>query len=100
MLTAAILFTGMASTGQAQVVVGGGAEYATGTYGTGQRIETATASATVRATRKRVSAAVSVPHVRVTGPGNAVPAGGPFGYRYSLIQRARPRASPVAVWAT
>lgn len=79
MLTAAILFAGMASTGQAQVVVGGGADYATGTYGTGQRIETATASATARATRKRVSAAVSVPHLRVTGPGNAVPAGGPFG---------------------
>lgn len=73
----------------AQVIVSAGAEHGSGTYGTGQRIATSTASIGLRAKRKRVSAFASLPVVRVDAPGNVVVTGGPLGLPI-LVDPARP----------
>lgn len=73
----------------AQVTASAGAEYSSGTFGTGQRIRTSSAAVVLRAKRKRVSAFASLPVVRVDAPGNVVVAGGPLGLPI-LVDPARP----------
>lgn len=80
-----MLATGLAMTmmtaqpGHAQVTASVGADYSSGRYGTAQRISTASATASLRAKRKRVSVFAALPVVQVDAPGNVVAPGGPLG---------------------
>ena len=74
---------------EAQVTVSTGADYSSGSYGTGQRIRTASASVAVRVKRKRVSAFATLPVVRTEAPGNVVVTGGPLGLPI-LVDPTRP----------
>lgn len=73
----------------AQVTTSAGADYASGTYGTGQRIKTATASIAVQAKRKRLTVFATLPVVRTDAPGNVVVTGGPLGLPI-LVDPTRP----------
>lgn len=64
---------------QAQVTASVGADYASGRYGTTQRISTASTTASLRAKRKRVTVFAALPVVQVDAPGNVVAPGGPLG---------------------
>ena len=64
----------------AQVTASVGADYSSGRYGTGQKISTASSTASRRAKHKRVSVFAALPVVQVDAPGNVVaPPGGPLG---------------------
>lgn len=92
-LAGALSVTGLAfspvAPSAAQVIVSAGADHSSGTYGTGRRINTSSASIGLRVKRKRVSAFASLPVVRIDAPGNVVVTGGPLGLPI-LIDPARP----------
>lgn len=62
-----------------QVTASVGADYSSGRYGTGQKISTASSTASLRAKHKRVSVFAALPVVQVDAPGNVVAPGGPLG---------------------
>ncbi|WP_230483322.1 transporter [Sphingomonas sp. Leaf21] len=63
----------------AQVTASIGADYASGKYGTGQQVRSASSTATLRAKRKRVTVFAALPVVQVDAPGNVIAPGGPLG---------------------
>lgn len=73
----------------AQTTVLAGVDHSTGTFGTGQRIDTSGASVGVRVKRKRVGVFANLPVVRVDAPQNVVVAGGPLGLPI-LVDPTRP----------
>lgn len=73
----------------AQTTVSTGLDHSTGTFGTGQRVDTSGASVGVRIQRKRVGVFANLPVVRVDSPGNVVVVGGPLGLPI-LIDPTRP----------
>lgn len=73
----------------AQTTVSTGLDHSTGTFGTGQRIDTSSASVGVRIKRKRVGVFANLPVVRVDAPENVVVAGGPLGLPI-LVDPTRP----------
>ncbi|WP_203310846.1 transporter [Sphingomonas beigongshangi] len=80
---------GAAEPAAAQVIASLGADHSSGSYGTGARITTSSASIGLRVRRKRVSAFASLPVVRVDAPGNVVSTGGLLGLPI-LVDPARP----------
>lgn len=80
-----------ASPAAAQVIVSASADHSSGTFGTGQRIATSSASVAVRVKRKRVSGFASLPVVTVDAPGNVVVTGGALGLPI-LVGPPRPGA--------
>ncbi len=73
----------------AQTTVSTGLDHSSGRFGTGQRIDTSSASIGVRMKRKRVGVVANLPVVRVDAPENIVVAGGPLGLPI-LIDPTRP----------
>jgi hypothetical protein len=73
----------------AQVTASVGADYASGTYGTGQQVRSASSAAMLRAKRKRVTVFAALPYVQVDAPGNVVAPGGPLGLPI-LVDPTRP----------
>ena len=69
----------LAAPAGAQVTATVGADYASGRYGTGQRVDTSSTSLGLRAKRKRVAVFAALPVVQVDAPGNVVAPGGPLG---------------------
>jgi len=62
--------------GNARAELSVGAEYQTGDYGTGERIESRSAVAGARVVKGRVILSASLPYTQVDAPGNVVTAGG------------------------
>lgn len=63
----------------AQVTASVGADYASGRYGTGQQVRSASSTFSLRAKRKRVTVFAALPVVQVDAPGNVIAPGGPLG---------------------
>lgn len=63
----------------AQVTASVGADYASGKYGTGQQVRSASSTFALRAKRKRVTVFAALPMVQVDAPGNVIAPGGPLG---------------------
>ncbi|WP_294269871.1 transporter [uncultured Sphingomonas sp.] len=63
----------------AQVTASIGADYASGKYGTGQQVRSASSTFALRAKRKRVTVFAALPVVQVDAPGNVIAPGGPLG---------------------
>jgi hypothetical protein len=62
--------------GNARAELSVGAEYQTGDYGTGERIESRSAVAGARVVKGRMILSASLPYTRVDAPGNVVTGGG------------------------
>ena len=62
--------------GNARAELSAGAEYQTGDYGTGQRIESRSAIAGARVVKGRVILSAALPYTQVDAPGNVVTGGG------------------------
>ncbi|WP_433909469.1 transporter [Sphingomonas yabuuchiae] len=69
----------VATPASAQVTASVGADYASGKYGSGQQVRSASSTFSLRAKRKRVTVFAALPVVQVDAPGNVIAPGGPLG---------------------